>query len=77
MGQLKIGMELGRFMGVKGGTIRNGREGVKRERWVYYSIIYVMFCCKFMTLGVSMYFCVVGLGCEIGPTYYQVDDGVT
>jgi hypothetical protein len=44
VGQLKIGMELGRFMGVKGGTIRNGREGVKRERWVYYSIIYVMFC---------------------------------
>jgi hypothetical protein len=24
-----------------------------------------------------MYFLVVGLECEIGPTYYQVDDGVT
>lgn len=56
MGQLKIGMELGRFMGVKGGTIRNGREGVKREKWVY-SIIYVMFCCKFMILGVYVFLC--------------------
>jgi hypothetical protein len=67
-------MELGRFMGVKEGTIRNGMERGKKGKWWVYFIIYVLlqvhdFWC--------MYFLVVGLECEIGPTYYQVDDGVT
>lgn len=49
MGQLKMRMEVGRFMGVKGGTIRNGRERVKRENGG--SIYHLLLCCKFMTLS--------------------------
>jgi hypothetical protein len=46
-------MELGRFMGVKEGTIRNGMEGVKKENGG--SILSSMFCCKFMTFGVCIF----------------------